>query len=51
MLLSPVMTAGAWVMVCLMMSTLQRAGKLACMASLKSQGGREFYLEVAQLMA
>ena len=51
MLLSPVMTAEAWLMVRLMRSTLQCAGKLACMASLRTQDGREFYPEVARLMA
>ena len=37
-LLSPDMTAGAWVLVRLKKSTLQCAGKLACMASLKKPG-------------
>ena len=32
-------------------SALQCAGMLVCMASLKTQNGRGFYLEVAQLMA
>ena len=51
MLLSPVMIAGAWVMVRPKRGTLQRAGKLACMASLKTKNGRGYHLEVAQLMA
>ena len=38
-------------MVCLKGSALQHAGKLVCMASLKTQNSRGFYLEVAQLMA
>ena len=39
------------VMVRLKGSALQCAGMLVCMASLKTQNGRGFYLEVAQLMA